>query len=162
VSNVPAAMLCICIGQMCSENKVSYTNIYIFVICTVLLLSGVLFEQSISFNSNKFENPMYFVGSVLCGMYFVFYISKKIAEIKVLSLLSKVLIALGQSSLYIMALHLSCFKIVDYIIDIDSLAQLTPMADNLIEVIVFALFGLGVPYVVWKMRNVIWSRLKKQ
>ena len=70
-------------------------------------------------------------------------------------MICRLLISLGKASFYIMAIHLAAFKLADCIIAPNDLNSLTAKADNIIEVLIFVIFGVLIPFLIWLIVNFI-------
>ena len=77
LSNVPAAMICINLGQIVREKGFTFRNKYLMTFFSILVFSvGVLHNVGVGFNGNNLEHPVFFIPITICGIYITFYISK--------------------------------------------------------------------------------------
>lgn len=79
--------------------KWTFSNKYIFIISTLILLNLPLYGH-LSMTNNHYENPAFLIIVAICGMYFLFYISQILNGGA-----GKILCFLGKQSFWIMALH---------------------------------------------------------
>ena len=131
-----------------------FDNPWAFTISSMVLLSLPLYGY-LSMNNNYFQDPAFLLVVAICGMYVLYYLSKKIA-----GGYSKILSFIGRQSFLIMALHFIGFKVGSVILDFfmtTNVSSLTPTANNLFGVLYYLFVGISIPCFVGvaieKMKN---------
>ena len=87
------------------EYKIKFKFIYAIVSCFVLY--RLSFIGSVDMVHNHFVNPIFYIISSLIGIYLSIYLAKLVAD-------NNVIKYIGKNTLIVLALHFTCFKIVDF------------------------------------------------
>jgi len=91
------------------EDKIK-VNAFIALCCLALLI-GFSCVRGLSFVSHDFWNYWQYLIVTIAGVYLVYYVSKQICKN---DMLKNLFVILGNNSLYILALHLTAFKLVSF------------------------------------------------
>lgn len=96
------------------DNINIFIKILIWAISLTVLVILTLNKEIDKFElaNNQYNNPLILLLASVSGLFFCFFIAKVILKIEHLS---KPTIYLGKNTLYILILHLLCFKIVSYL-----------------------------------------------
>ena len=126
--------------------KWKFNNIWLVLISVFYLWEEGALHYNVGVNSNNISSIPNLIFYGLCSCYAVGYIAKKVGQIR----LSRHIAFLGESSLWIMLLHVISFKVATgllMLVGIKNCGLLTNVAvvDNLLSFVLYLLIGLYVP-----------------
>lgn len=136
---------------------IKFESTITFIVCIIGLLVNNTYG-GISVNTNIYLSPDFLIINTLIGTYAVLYISKKIEKMRYLS---KVLISIGNGSLYIMCLHFLAFKIVSIFriliegMPIWKLAYFPVIKPSDNWIILYVIVGVTIPLIIGQTINKI-------
>lgn len=158
-SNVFTAMLLILIGKI-MYRKLSFYNIYIFIICALIFFEVACMLGGVALNSNSYKDILQLIVAGPATVYMIMYVGKRIEHLPIGRALSYV----GNNSFYIMALHFVGFKLCTITIQIVGLGganlfDLTPQINkNIFLLFLYTVYGVGIPLLTMS----IFRKIKKQ
>ena len=118
-------------------------------------------DKEVRLIENYFVNGGYLIAVCLGGWLFIYGISKLMLKT---NMIKKILVSIGQASLFILCIHMGCFRIVNIIhVWVDrvnfELYKLYPLYDsNGMWYVVYVSFGILVPYVIYSFCKKIWRK----
>lgn len=133
------------------RDRLHFNKWYLALVSLIVLLILYNFGY-VSMNQNDFKDPIFLIITSMCGIYFVFFISKIIENR--FSKATDVLVYIGQNTLPIIAFHIFSFKIVMLIqlyfgvITFDQLAILNGANNNNLWYLGYVFAGVGVPLLI--------------
>lgn len=113
---------------------------------------------SIGFAGGTIPNVLFFIASSLLGFIFLYSLSVMIKNNKVIKL-QNIVYTISESSLWILALHFLCFKIVSIIyvlltnISINKIADFPVIEEAKYLWILYSLTGIMIPVVLYQMKG---------
>lgn len=112
-----AQMFCF-VGYLTKQYHISINKGWLVVLAFVYLYVAKLWlNLGVDMRSNHYSSTPLFISAALGGIYLTIYISQRISSWShaIGQLLTRLLSIMGKASLYIMLLHIFCFKIVGYV-----------------------------------------------
>ncbi|MCH4155663.1 MAG: acyltransferase [Muribaculaceae bacterium] len=166
VSNTVTVMLLIYMGQQVyGRFKMKFNNIYMFIVCLLIMYHEAVIHGEISLNDNRYADMMHLVAGAGSALYVVCYISRKVTG----TWIGKVIGQCGKNSYYIMALHVLGFKLCTMLLAVTGqshaeLSSLKPeVGDNWLQLCEYLIMGLGFPLVfMYAFRQVKSVLIKKK
>lgn len=146
-SNVFTAMLLIHIGWLMNKKfGLKYTNTFIAIVCAMIGFEIACMLGGVSLNGNEYKDICQLIIGGPAILYCILYFGKKIEH----TFVGKAIAKIGYDSFYIMALHLTGFKLctilIDHISGGDELSSLTPnVGDSIFLLFIYLAFGVGFP-----------------
>lgn len=138
--------------------KWKFDNVWIVLISVFYLWEEGSLHYNVGVNSNNISSVPNLISYGVCSCYVVGFIAKKIEHFSV----SKHVAFIGESSLWIMLLHVISFKVATgllMLVGIKNCGLLTNVAvvDNLLSFVLYLLIGLYVPTLI----RVAYLRIKE-
>lgn len=157
VSLVLTSSLLVYMGKIIMNKwKVEFNNGFYFICCIIGLYSIAVLRKNIHMDGNEVEIVSLIVSSSM-ALYILSFIAKKCR-----GLFARFLSLIGKESFYIMGLHFVAFKICYYIAIFSGrdkeIAELTPSANSLWELLYYLIGGVLLPVLIMK----IWREGKKR
>ena len=126
------------------NNKLEKYNKYLIITCLICFLFAPAFGR-ISMNTSTITSPYFLLVVVMSALYCLIFLSKKIEKNKFFNFLKYI----GKNSFSIMAFHFIGFKIGGIILNLigieTDISLLVPSAENIIILLYYVVFGLGIP-----------------
>lgn len=148
-SNVFTAMLLIYIGWLMNRKcRLAFDNAFLAIICALVSFEMACMLGGVSLNGNSYKDITQLIVAAPAVLYCIMYLAKKIEN----TYIGRALAKCGYESFYIMALHLTAFKVCTILLQTIGLrggyelSQLTPsVGSNMLLLSVYLLFGVGFP-----------------
>ena len=137
-------------GKMSIKSPKTLSGIVLVSVLFLCLMLGVS-NIEIRVIDNVIVNPIYYVFSSLAGWFLIFSISRFVVK---LSLIKRIFVCIGKNSLYVLCMHLVCFKLVAYIhclfqnIPIENVSNFPVVNNSGFWCIAYTLIGLIIPIVI--------------
>lgn len=154
-NNVFTAGWLIYVGmQVVQRFKLKFDSWFLGGVSLVVFYSFAVLRGSVHLNHNEFDDIISLTASTLSALYVVCFLSKKCKR-----WLTKVLVAVGRDSFYIMGLHFLCFKfgtilLNSYFGSSYNYALLNPQASNITLYGYYAAIGILMPLaIIWLWRR---------
>ncbi len=147
-NNTLVAVWLIYIGmQVVQKAKLQFNNSIAAIACGLIVWHSATFCGGVNLVANDFSNVIMLTVTSFACLYVVCYLSKCIDK---LTMLNKILSAIGRDSFYIMGLHFFGFKVGTlllscFAIDIPLAELLPPVGGSNQLFVYYALFGIGLP-----------------
>lgn len=162
-SNAISAMFLICLGQLINQKlKPKYDNVWIFLTSLLIIIQSVALTGVVGLNNNDYRDVLQLDVVALAALYCICFIAKKIER----NYVGKLLRRCGNDSFYIMGLHIVGFHVFTMalvwvgLFPAEQLQKLmTPTTGNFLLLLLYTIFGIGVPllimYVIRKIKDII-------
>lgn len=106
------AVLIFYLGYLYKKYEKIFTfNKYFFLNALLMLLLFWRYNTGMDMRINLYPNPAFMLMTTILGVYCTFYISKKISNYQIKNVMKYI----SKYTITIMALHLLCFKIIDFL-----------------------------------------------
>lgn len=153
-----AQMFCF-IGYLTKQHHLLIDKGWLVILVFVYLYAAKLWlNLGVDMRSNHYSSTPLFILAALGGIYLTIYISRKISSWShtMGQFLTRLLSVMGKASLYIMLLHIFCFKIVGYV---QTIITHTPLDNSHWEnpgciglwCIVYIIAGIVIPICIYSL-----------
>ena len=142
-------------------NRIDIKKGMIIVVVTFLLLLLLNKVGNIEISKNLYTNPPFFVACSILGWFFVYGLSVIISKIK----LNKIIMYIGEKSLYVLLFHLMFFKLINLLIciykgDPKSMVSKFPVAYNGYYSLLYFVGGIILSLLLAIIINYLKSKIK--